>query len=424
MRKFPIYLKDQLSFFYGWIILFCSCCAGFARQGPAVATLSIFVTPMTTEFEWSRTAISGAVSIGGILAAIISPLLGPFVDKHGPRAILCFAILTTALCSFLLSFTTSLLIFYILFCLARMNFAGPFDLGIYGAVNNWFVRRRPLAISIVTLTQMVGLTSMPLIAYWAMDIDGWRAGWIAIGLTVFIIGFFPTFLLMVRKPEDLNLHPDGIDQQVNLDSDHPNKTEPTFTRTQAIKTSSFWLLALFTAMVYPVQAGVSLHQAPNLLEQGLSPSVAAFVVSTFSLLSGLSALIYGFTVRRFGVRTNLFFAAISLSIACVLMLSIKTALIAYLAAIFFGIGIGGILCVLPIIWADYFGRSNFASIRGIVLTIQISAQAAGPVISGALRDWSGTYEFSVLLFAGMSICASIISIVVRPPKRQKNSLLF
>ena len=40
----------------------------------------------------------------------------------------------------LLSLTPSLLIFYLLFCIARMNWAAPFDLGLYGALNNWFVR--------------------------------------------------------------------------------------------------------------------------------------------------------------------------------------------------------------------------------------------------------------------------------------------
>jgi hypothetical protein len=64
-------LIGRLPFFYGWIILACACCAGFARQGPAVATLSIFVTPMTGDFGWSRTALSGAVSLGGIMAAVL-----------------------------------------------------------------------------------------------------------------------------------------------------------------------------------------------------------------------------------------------------------------------------------------------------------------------------------------------------------------
>ena len=66
----PNWLNPKLPFYYGWIILFCVCCAGFARQGPAVATLSIFISPMASEFGWSFTAVSSAVSFGGILAAV------------------------------------------------------------------------------------------------------------------------------------------------------------------------------------------------------------------------------------------------------------------------------------------------------------------------------------------------------------------
>src|SRR6516162_5138942 len=46
----PYLLSRRLPFFYGWVVLGCLCCAGFARQGPAVATLSIFVEPLTREF--------------------------------------------------------------------------------------------------------------------------------------------------------------------------------------------------------------------------------------------------------------------------------------------------------------------------------------------------------------------------------------
>ena len=62
-------LSGRLPFYYGWIVLAAVCAASFSRQGPAVATLSIFIEPMTSEFGWSRTEISGAVSLGGILGA-------------------------------------------------------------------------------------------------------------------------------------------------------------------------------------------------------------------------------------------------------------------------------------------------------------------------------------------------------------------
>ena len=83
VRGLPVWLQHRLPFFYGWVVLACVCCAGFARQGPAVATLSIFIEPMTGEFGWSRTALSAAVSLGGVLAAIASPLLGPILDRRG-----------------------------------------------------------------------------------------------------------------------------------------------------------------------------------------------------------------------------------------------------------------------------------------------------------------------------------------------------
>ena len=95
---------------------------------------------MTSEFGWSRTALSGA-----------SPSAGPgrldvAADRTGSRPpggrlILCIAVFVTGVSTMLLSLTQSLVAFYVLFCLARMNFAGTFDLGIYEALNSWFVAR-------------------------------------------------------------------------------------------------------------------------------------------------------------------------------------------------------------------------------------------------------------------------------------------
>src|SRR5437667_1084314 len=122
----PRLLSGRLPFFYGWVILGCLCCAGFARQGTAVATLSIFVEPLTREFGWSRTALSGAVSLGGLLAAVAAPLIGPVLDRRGSRLVLCAAVLVNGIALLLLSLTPSLLVFYLLFCIARLSWAAPF----------------------------------------------------------------------------------------------------------------------------------------------------------------------------------------------------------------------------------------------------------------------------------------------------------
>jgi OFA family oxalate/formate antiporter-like MFS transporter len=412
--RLPALLAPRLPFFYGWVVLGVLCCAGFARQGPAVATLSVFVTPLIHDFGWSRTALSGAVSLGGILAAIVSPALGPFLDRAGSRLVLCYAILTTGAALLLLSLTNSLLMFYLLFCFARMNWASPFELGIYGAVNNWFVARRTSATSIATLAQMAGLVSTPLIAQLAMLQSSWREGWVAIGVLTLAAGFLPTWLLLVRRPEDLGLHPDGLacgppGLGAPLGA-AAGPLEPDYSRARAIRTPAFWLLLLYTMMVYPIQAGISLHQAPHLIERGIAPAVAATIVSTFSAMSALATLTCGFLPRRLPIRYPLAAVGACFVASPLLMKTIASPGEAFLAAALFGFGVGGILTLLPIAWADYFGRTHFGAIRGVALSAQVVVQASGPLISGALRDWTGSYQLSLTLFAalgGLSVLAAL-----------------
>ena len=397
-------------------MLGCLCCAGFSRQGPAVATLSIFVEPLTREFGWSRTALSGAVSLGGVLAAIVSPWIGPLLDRRGSRLVLCLAVLGNGILLLLLSLTPSLLVFYVLFCLARMNWASPFELGIYGALNNWFIVRRTAAASIATLAQAVGLVAMPLIAQFAILHSGWRAGWIALGVLTLVIGFVPSWLLLARRPEDLGLAPDLGPAAPTDTGPSLAALEPHYSRRQALGTAAFWLLLLYTVLVYPVQAGVSLHQAPNLVEHGLSPTVAAMVVSFFSLMSAVATLACGFLPRRLPIRFPMALSGLLLLAGTLAMTRIASAADGYVAAGLYGLGIGGILTLLPVAWADYFGRAHFGAIRSVALSAQVLAQACGPLLSGALRDWTGNYQLSLNCFAVLSLLSVIAALAARQPR--------
>ena len=411
----PRWLIPRLPFFYGWIVLACACCAGLSRQGGANATLSVFVSPMTEAFGWSRTAISGAVSLGGVLATLATPVLGRFVDRSGPRLVLCLAVLTTGLADLGLSMTNSLAMFYILFCVARVNFAGPFDLGIYGAVNNWFVARRAIANGIATVGQMAGLVLLPMIGSLAMQSGGWPAGWIAIGATVLIVGFVPVFFLMVRAPEDVEQMPDG-GFRTAPGPGGAIRPEPSFTRAQAVRTRSFWAISLFTALAYPVQAGVSLHQAPFLMERGLSPTTAASIVSYFSFVAGVSGFGLGFLPRWISVRSKLVGTGLAMGVGAFLYTTVHDTTEGYVAATFFGLGVGALLLMLPVAWADYFGRRSYGAIRGIALTVQVGAQASGPMISGALRDATGSYQTPLLCFGTLAVAGAIAALFATAPR--------
>ncbi len=415
----PRLLIARLPFYYGWVVLAAVCCAGFARQGPANAVLSIFVEPMTRDFGWSRAAIAGAISVGGVLGALSAPVLGPLLDRHGARAVLCLAVLGSGLACMLLSLTPSLPVFYLLFCFARMIWAGPFDLGIYGALNAWFVARRPAAIAIATLAQSLGLVALPLLAEAAMAVHSWRAGWLAIGAAVLVTGLVPSWALLVREPADVGL---ALDRAAAPPRAAPHVAsapdDAAFSLRAALRTPAFWLLSAFTALVYPVQAGLSLHQAAQLIERGIAPATAAAIVSTFSLMSALASLGCAFLPRRLPIRYPLALCGGLFASAALSMIAIATPRDGYRAAALFGLAMGGVLALVPLAWADYFGRRSYGAIRGIALAVQVLAQAVGPVLSGLLRDLTGDYTRSLRCFAALSLVAVVVALVARAPTRR------
>jgi len=169
-------------------------------------------------------------------------------------------------------------------------------------------------------------------------------------------------------------------------------------------------------LVYPVQAGVSLHQAPFLIERGIDPTIAATIVGFFSALSAVATVVCGTLPRRLPIRYPLAATGAILTLAILLLLAVRTVPQAFLAAGMFGFGIGGILTLLPVAWADYFGRAHFGAIRGIALPAQVLSQATGPLLSGFLHDLTGDYLLSLQCFAALAALSIIAAFAARQPR--------
>ena len=97
------------------------------------------------------------------------------------------------------------------------------------------------------------------------------------------------------------------------------------------------------------------------------------------------------------------------------MLNVSTFASAFIAATLFGAGIGGLLTLLPVAWADYFGRRNFGAIRGITLPVQVVSQALGPIGAGLFYDAKHSYALSLTVFAALAFVAAAFAFFARPP---------
>ncbi len=421
-----------LPFYYGWVVLALSASASYtARPLMSVATLSVFVVPMTEQFGWSRGMFSGVVSLGGLCAIAISPLVGRFIDRYGSGIMIAATSAVAGVCAVGLAVVSQSWAFYALYVPGRAFFAAPLELGTSTAVNNWFIRRRPLSNALLSISQGTGLAMMPLAAQFIIIAWGWRAAWASLGVYTLAVGVLPPLLLMARRPEDMGLEVDpvsgreadapGADARV---SGNPRPvsaaTEVNFTVRQALGTRAFWLLSAFSAAGFMVQAGVSLHQVPHFILQGVPGHQAALTASTFALSQVLGGLLWSSLAYWVPVRFMLALSGLAVSLG-----ALGTGLSSTLwggipAAAALGVGVGGLHLLLRLAWADYYGRSYLGSIRGLTLPVQIGGQAMGPIIAGFSYDATNSYWTPFLFFSvAVALGALLVTCATPPSRRQR-----
>jgi MFS family permease len=418
-------LAQRLPFYYGWVILAVASVPSFgARPVMAVATLSVFVVPMTDEFGWSRGQFSGAVSLGALFGLMVSPFAGRLIDRYGSGVMLSASSAVVGLCAIGLSLTSPIWSFYALYVPGRAVFSSPLELGTSTAVSNWFIRRRPMGLAYMGIIQGIGLTIFPVIAQVLIDGWGWRTAWLAVGIFTLSTGIIPVLLLMARRPEDMGLEADpekgwraGPDSGITAAGAPPpaSNTESNYTVRQALATRAFWLLALFSVFGFVVQAGVSLHQVPHYIGQGVPTALAALTASTFAFGQVPGGVFWSLLARRVPLRVLLSVAAATMAVGAIgtgFSSSLSTGIP---MGFLLGVGVGGIHLLLRLTWADYYGRLHLGSIRGLTLPAQIGGQAIGPIVAGFMFDSTGGYQTPFTVFGIIVAFAAVMVLAATPP---------
>ena len=414
---------SRVPFYYGWVILsICCSIALCARPLMSVATLSIFMVPMTQHFGWSRGFFSSAVSLGGITAVIISPLVGKLIDKYGAKFILALSSAIVGICAMGLPFIQYPWAFYALYIPGRAAFASPLELGTTTSVSNWFIKKRAFAMSILSICQGIGLGTMPFIAYLLIITWDWKTSWFTLGLYTLIVGVIPSLLFIIRRPEDVGLYIDGQpspDTSNDLDSQYePKFTEVNFTVQQALKTKSFYLLSFFSAVGFMAQAGISLHLVAHFSTRSFPLILIAFPASVFALSQVCGTLIWGALVKYVQIRFLLAICGFLITISAIGIIISEKPLGGLFNSFLLGVSVGGLHYLLRLAWANYYGRLHLGAIRGLTLPIQISGQAVGPVLSGFTFDISGSYTIPFIIFGAFAFIGGLLVTFATPPKIQ------
>ena len=410
-------LAHKMPFYYGWVILFAAGDAMFVRNAAASLTLAVFIFPISDDLGWSRTLIAGAASLGGLVAALTSPVVGWASDKYGVRLILAISVLVMGISTFSLAWATVPIAFYLAFGMGRVLFSSSFQIGPSVVVSRWFVRRRGRATGMLFLAHSMGMVLFPLIAGMVIHYWGWQAAWMVLGAIVWVAALGPVSLLIRQSPEAMGLAPD-LPQGRPEDESGPAQAppeEPDWTLRDARRTPTLWLLALATGILFLMQAGTNTHQGAYFIDQELGVAISALSISFNAAFTGIGSLIWGWLVERVSVRYCYAAVAVVMVVALFLFPSVNTVWQALLVASLFGVSVGGILVVPAVAYANYFGRRSIGVIRGVTEPFVSLGQAIGAVFSGLVFDITGSYHFAFITLAVFGIAAIGLILLTKPP---------
>lgn len=405
--------------YYGWAVLTAGAFSAFATvptQGPIVG---VFNQPIRDDLGWSATDISIAFVIGSVSGGFLSSVVGRVLDRQGPRLVATIAGLIMAATMIGMSQMTEPWHWWVLFGIARGTSASGAQLATLVGLASWFVRKRGRVVGLLGVGQRGGQFLMPLPLVGIMALGSWREAWLVLAVVVVALQVIPSAVLYRRRPEDYGLLPDGAQAEPE-DSDGPSRAadrvETSWTLAQAKRSRTLWLLIVAQGGVILSLNATNLHAAAHLQDRGLSLWQAGAVTTIFAGASMLTVLPWGFALERLHVRTLGLVSTALLVVAMLLISVADTFALALLFGFTYGIAIGAWTVVSRMLFANYFGRRNFGTIRGFAAPLMAIVNPAGPLLAAYFRDTRGEFDLAFYFFASVFVVSFTAFLLAKPLK--------
>jgi MFS family permease len=419
-------LPIKPKFFYGWIIVLLSALTLFLSGPGQTYSVSTFIDSFIDEFGWSRSLVSSMYSGGTLLAGLIMSAMGSFFDKHGHRKMTAIIGFSFGIVLIGMSFVNKLALLFVGFFFVRLLGQGSLSLASSTLVPQWFLRKRGTALSLVSMGGALSASTVPLINTWLIINYGWQTGWRFWGL-VLIAVMVPTSLIFIRnKPEDVGLLPDDEKASEFTDDKSSSTTnsslvkkisEINFNAKQVLKLKAFWIVLLCSMVPSALGTGMTFHMVSIMGENGLSPAIAASVLSIMALIRLPVILISGKLADKIPVKYLMAFSYFLLGLAMVILLRVDGVILGMSYGIIRGISMGVQAVTGGVVWPDYFGRKYLGTVRGIAMTGMVIGSAFGPLPFGFAYDIFGGYTEIIIATLLIPIVAGIAMIFVNKPNQ-------
>jgi MFS family permease len=380
----------------------------------------VLVLPMEKDLGWSRSLLVGALTVSTLTGAAVGIVAGPLIDRHGARVAMTVSAALGGIILLLLSQVDAPWQFYLLLGVGMgATRTGVESLAPRTVIANWFVRRRAAAFTWYSGGRaMFGVTAVAPMAYLVTE-TSWRAAWALLGTVELFVLVPLAWIIIRRRPEDYGQLPDGDaappPQPVGAPPVALASDEHQWTRGEAMRTPTFWMLAMAFVLTGFPAAGIIANMLPYFEDRGLSFTTGSWAFSVFGVGALLGRPVWGYVAGRYGVGAGLTAYGFAYGFSILGFVIAPNMPLLFLAALPLGITTGGAMQLQAQAWPDYFGRGHVGAITGVAILAVTPAMAAGPLVAALAFDLLGSYTVVFTVYGLVTLVSGALFYLARRP---------
>ena len=397
--------------------------ANFMSAGTGFYLMNAFMEPLCDARNWTRTDISLAPAYATVFGLMAQMVFGTIVNRVGVRTLMLSGSFAGGIAFFLLFRSQSLWQFYLFFILLYIANAAYGGIVATTSVNNWFIVKRGQAMGLATAGVSFSGAVLPPAAMILILSTGMEPASAIIAIIIILVG--PAAWMVVKNwPEDMGLHPDGIDPPAGtadlsqplkqgqgispgpgasvIPPEQPARSWPA---KRLIKSSAFWKIGMAYALLTAAAVGVMSQLKPRFADIGFDDMTAMWLMAGTAFAGAIGKYAWGIICDHFEIRRVAALVAVLNGTGLLFTFIHGSPLALILFMVIFGFTMGGIMSTYPILIADYFGRKAFPSVVRFT-SLFLVMQMVGFFLAGQSFDRTGSYGFAYTLFVIFDIVAA------------------
>jgi MFS family permease len=353
-----------------------------------LGVFGIVMVPISQEFRWSRTLVSGVMGLTVVKTLALVLAVGWLLDRFGPRRVLLVALCgyVGALSLFAIA-PRHVVAFYTLFSLVCLFGAPIGGTTLAKALAGWFDAARGAAIgSSVGFGTAVGSALFPIVAAGLLSAYGWRGVFVGVAALVGLIGI-PSVYFCFRDPPPATAPTPAVAGTAAPSAGH--------TLAEALRTPTFWYLVVSIATGAGFMTAMFSQVVPVAQSNGFTLRQAVAAMTVFASVCAVAQGLVGALLDRFSRPLILipFYLIGTLGLWLMQHSSGPTMLLVSTALM--GVSIGAEYSALPVLLSRYFGIAHFGKIACIVYGVVTLISGAVPIGMNAVFDATGSYALAV-----------------------------